>query len=138
MFHIFLKDLFYNSVLIGSSPADIVSIGIYLLRYKITPLWIDSEISLPFTNSLWIFKIRCSFTLVNSAVCQYGPVPCRYNFSSCLLFRLLLLLRFLRPQRTLPPPNIPLPPPRPPLPEILIFSLLTDRFRSELSETLLS
>ena len=42
----------------------------------ITPLRIDSAISLPFINSLWIFKTRCSFTLVNVVVCRSGPVPC--------------------------------------------------------------
>ena len=98
---------------------------------------IDYRISLPFKNLLSIFKIRRPFNLVNMTACCSGPVPCGYNFSSCLLFWLLLLLKFLRAMSPLllplllplprllplPPPLLilHLPPPHPPLPEMFIF-----------------
>ena len=126
IFHIDLKESFSDSALLGSYSVDIPLIGISLLKYKITPLWIYYSISLLFTNPLWIFKIGCSFILVNVSVCWSGPVPCRLIFSSCLLFRLLLLLEFLWPPRPLPLTNVPLPPPRPPLTRIFLLSLFPD------------
>ena len=43
------------------------------------------------------------------------------NFSSCLLFGLLLFLKFFLSPRLLPLPILPILPPRPPLPEMFIF-----------------
>ena len=114
--HIALKDSFSVSYLIGSSSVNILLIDIYLIKYRITPLRIGSAISLPFKNSLWIFKIRFPFTSVNIAVCRSGPVPCGWIFVSCLLFVLLLMLKFFWLLHPLPLPNIPLlPPGHPPL-----------------------
>ena len=75
VFYISLKDSFSNSTLIGSYSVNIFLIRISLLKYNIDALRIDSAISLPFKNSLWIFKIRCSFTLVKTVICWSGPVP---------------------------------------------------------------
>ena len=71
--HIALKDSFTDAALFGSSYVDNRLIGIYFSRSKTTPFQIDYKISLPFTNSLWIFKSIFSFNLVNVAV--YWSVP---------------------------------------------------------------
>ena len=52
IFNIALKYSFSYSILIGSYSVELLLIDISLLKYKINPLRIDSEILLPFTNSL--------------------------------------------------------------------------------------
>ena len=75
-------------------------------------------------------------------------IKCRYfsiwsssmqiNFSSCLLFLLLLMLEFLCSPLPLPMANLNLPPPRPPLLEKFRFSIFTYQLRSILGKDLLS
>ena len=91
-----------------------------MLKSKITPLLIDFEISLPFKNSPWIFKIRLSLTLVKVSVWWSGSVPQGWNFRSFLLFHLLVLFNFLRPPHPLPLSIISILPLCPPLQEIFI------------------
>ena len=57
LFHIDLKDSFSNSTLIASYSVHILLIRVYLLKYEISLLQIDSTISLPFMNSLTILKL---------------------------------------------------------------------------------
>ena len=136
--HIALKDSYFDYALIGSSSVDILLTRMSLLKSKIYPLRIDSAILFPFTNSLWILKIRWYFTLVNISVCRSVPVTFRKILSSCLLFLLLLLLKFLCPLFPLPLKNIPPPTPHLPLPYIFSFYIFPDPFWSILSEYILS